>query len=349
MLEDVKFLFVVCLLLFSFGYAQSSSYTVRSGDTLFSIARATGVSVSELISLNNIANPDAIEVGQVLRLPQVADFPQSFPPPFRRVSLSPNIGVQGEVVTLQVELDDDAEDMRLEAVFLDRRYPLAASARGFQALLAIPVMQEAGQYWIELRAYGSNGQALTLPLPLRVALAEYRRERITLPPSSLRLLDPQLVAAELERIRSICEYFETERLWQGSFSFPVTQPYETSPFGTLRSYNGGPFRSFHGGLDLRGNNSTPIYAPARGRVALADMLNVRGYTVLLQHGLNICSGYMHMSNILVREGEYVEAGRLLGYVGGTGMVTAPHLHWEMRVDNIPVNPMQWVHNSMGLE
>ena len=218
-----------------------------------------------------------------------------------------------------------------------------------QGVIAASVVQTPGVYDLSIRAELANGDIVSTTVPVQVVPFSYRRESINLDAETSRLLDPNLVANERARIASLCDYRQAEKLWDGMFSFPVTDPVETSPFGTLRSYNGGPFRSFHGGLDLRANSTVPIYAPARGEVVLAAPLSVRGNTVVLRHGLGVCSLYTHLSAINVSEGDMLAKGTLMGYGGDTGLVTGPHLHWEIRIANVPVDPAQWANQDLGLE
>ena len=330
----------ILLLTLSLAWAQPGAYTVQPGDTLTRIAARFGVSVSELVGLNNLANPNALEVGQVLTLAPDLAWPDPLPAPFSRVTLTPPTSVQGRALMLSVETEADAP---LRARFLGVDYALAPiptspSQNTQEAVLAAPVLQEVGVYPLE---FLQNGEVV-LSLPVRVASGDYARENINLSPETSKLLDPALTTAEAEHIETLCRPFEAVKRWNGPFRSPVADPTQTSAFGTLRSYNGGPYGSFHRGQDLRGTVGTPITAPADGVVVLAEPLTVRGDTVILRHGLGVCSVYNHLSEIGVKEGDAVTAGTLLGEVGDTGLVTGPHLHWEVRVLGVPVSPAGWV-------
>jgi murein DD-endopeptidase MepM/ murein hydrolase activator NlpD len=86
-------------------------------------------------------------------------------------------------------------------------------------------------------------------------------------------------------------------------------------------------------------------APAPGRVVLAEMLKVRGNTTIIDHGWGIFTAYLHQSEIQVSVGDRVETGQIIGLVGGTGRVTGPHLHWEVWVGGVPVDPIEWTERA----
>jgi murein DD-endopeptidase MepM/ murein hydrolase activator NlpD len=99
--------------------------------------------------------------------------------------------------------------------------------------------------------------------------------------------------------------------------------------------------SYHTGHDYGADAGTPILAPNAGTVALAEPLQVRGNVVILDHGLGVFSAFWHLSRIDVEAGQIVSQGEVVGLVGNTGLSTGPHLHWEMRVLGVPVDPVQW--------
>lgn len=104
----------------------------------------------------------------------------------------------------------------------------------------------------------------------------------------------------------------------------------TSPFGQERVFNG-ELQSRHTGVDIEGRRGDPVRASGRGVVALVRHLYYAGRTVLLDHGLGVFTGYSHLSEVEVAEGQVVEKGEIVGRVGSTGRVTGPHLHWSLYV------------------
>jgi len=136
-----------------------------------------------------------------------------------------------------------------------------------------------------------------------------------------------------------------EREWDEVFQSPVNPLFaECYPsfYGNRRSYNGSPYIYFHTGLDFCGGVGSEIYAPAPGVVVYTGTLTVRGNATMIDHGWGVYTGYMHQSEILVDVGDYVEAGDLIGLVGGTGRVTGSHLHLEIWVGGVQVDPMDWL-------
>jgi murein DD-endopeptidase MepM/ murein hydrolase activator NlpD len=156
------------------------------------------------------------------------------------------------------------------------------------------------------------------------------------------LLDPDLVRAEREKVNAVFAQISQGPLWKGTFGFPLAGELRTTaPYGQRRSYGGGPVTSYHTGHDYGADAGTPILAPITGTVALAEALQVRGNVVILDHGLGLFTGFWHLSRIDVADGQRVAQGEVVGLVGNTGLSTGPHLHWEMRIQGVPVNPLQW--------
>ncbi|MCL2146306.1 MAG: LysM peptidoglycan-binding domain-containing M23 family metallopeptidase [Synergistaceae bacterium] len=126
----------------------------------------------------------------------------------------------------------------------------------------------------------------------------------------------------------------------GSFRWPVAGKI-SSPFGWRRH----PItrrNDFHSALDIRAARGTPIKASNGGQVAYAGWMSGYGKVVVVQHSNGYSTLYGHCSSISVNKGQYVSAGEVIGRVGSTGRATGPHVHFELRQGNRPVNPLQYL-------
>jgi murein DD-endopeptidase MepM/ murein hydrolase activator NlpD len=146
---------------------------------------------------------------------------------------------------------------------------------------------------------------------------------------------------EMEMVGSLRNSVTPERLWAEPFVKP-TEGCQNSPFGVRRLHNGAQTGNYHRGLDQRSRKGTPIRAITDGTVRIVRMFNVHGGTVGIDHGQGLTSFYLHMSGFNAQEGARVSRGDVIGYVGSTGFATGPHLHWQLTVNGVPVNPHQWV-------
>lgn len=98
---------------------------------------------------------------------------------------------------------------------------------------------------------------------------------------------------------------------------------------------------FHEGLDFAAKTGTPVFATADGTVAVAERTGGYGNCVDISHGFNYLTRYAHLSEILVKAGQKVKRGEMIGRVGSTGKSTGPHLHYEVRFKNEPQNPVNY--------
>ncbi len=326
---------------------SGQAHIIRPGDTIFSIAYFYGVSVGNLITLNNIQNPDLIRVGETVYIPEgPPPTPGPLSPPFESVELSESTIIQGRTLVVQVSLSEPAA---LSGTFEGRPLFFHSDGTGqFWALIALHAFLEPNIYPITLAATLSDGQDVTRFENVTVIEGPYGSENIQLDESRNALLDADLIALEREKLVGLWSQVTLRPLWEGPFLYPVASdsPRITSYFGTRRTYNNSEQLSFHGGTDFGGGVGTPIYAPAAGTVVLAEPLTIRGNAVIIDHGMGLYSGYWHQTQIVVTEGQEVKSGDLIGYIGNTGLVTGPHLHWEMRLNGTAVNPLQWVRESI---
>jgi len=164
--------------------------------------------------------------------------------------------------------------------------------------------------------------------------------------SRIKIDNESLVNPSVEdRERASGEYLKVQRItkrnsaqFDQDFNFitPVNAVI-TSRFGKRRFINDNP-RSPHMGLDIRGAVGTPIVAPKKGKVVLAESHFYSGNIVMLDHGGGLFTSFSHLDRFAVQVGDVVDQGQEFAYVGSTGRVTGPHLHWVVYLNGNRINP-----------
>ena len=175
---------------------------------------------------------------------------------------------------------------------------------------------------------------------LEIASREYRIQRVEGVPQRTVTPDPK----DLERIRRERELVRAAKArntpradFAGGFQWPVLGPI-SGVYGSQRVYNGKPGNP-HYGVDVAVPTGTPVSVPAPGVVVLAEAdLFYSGGTIIIDHGSQVSSSFLHLSEVVVEVGARVEPGDVVGKVGSTGRATGAHLDWRMSWRNRRVDP-----------
>ena len=146
------------------------------------------------------------------------------------------------------------------------------------------------------------------------------------------------IEQDLRRYESEIGNIHTPSIW------PVAGTLE-SGFGGRRNPFGGSSYEFHSGQDIDAEWGAPVMAGANGTVTFSGWQNGYGQLVVIDHGGGLTTRYGHLSAIAATVGQLVQRGEFLGRVGSTGRSTGPHLHYEVRINDQPVNPLQYLQAS----
>jgi murein DD-endopeptidase MepM/ murein hydrolase activator NlpD len=144
---------------------------------------------------------------------------------------------------------------------------------------------------------------------------------------------------ELARIEAARAKQTDAEGWRQDFVWPAKGRL-SGRFGSQRVYRGEP-GAYHSGLDVAGATGTPFVAPADGVVILAaeKPFTLEGNLLMIDHGMGLNSAFLHASQLLVREGERVKQGQVIGRIGATGRATGPHLHWSLKWNDARIDPI----------
>ena len=218
----------------------------------------------------------------------------------------------------------------------DRTVRLFRQADGSSfGLMPVTLDQKPGAYTLDVT--DQRGQTVATAT-VQVVDAHFRKQNVTIAPSVAEL---KPTPEETEMVAAFRNAVSDTRHWSEPLELPV-RGCMTSPFGVQRYLNGKPTGSAHTGLDQRSPAGTPIHAVDGGVVKIVREWPLHGRTVGIDHGQGLESIYLHMSKLAATEGATVKKGDVIGYVGSTGRSTAPHLHWTVYANGVPVNPLDWV-------
>jgi len=206
----------------------------------------------------------------------------------------------------------------------------------FRALLPTTPLDSPGTLKLDVAA-GGEAQTLSVNLKNR----QFPLQSIWLPPGKNR----DISDAEFERVTAFKQLVTPQKFWNGKFLRP-SQGRVSGAYGIRRKYNGVLAKDYyHRGVDYAGGYGSPVIAPAAGVVRLIGLERngflINGNIIGIDHGQGVTSAYLHLSRILVKEGQMVKPGQVIGAIGSTGSATGPHLHWGLYVNGSAVDPVPW--------
>jgi murein DD-endopeptidase MepM/ murein hydrolase activator NlpD len=232
-------------------------------------------------------------------------------------ALLPAVTYPGDVILVRTKT---AADLKWQG----KTYTLLPYDTGYFTYLPISMDTKPGTYTIQ-------GQSL------RVKSKSFETDRLTVTKAQEAMKqDTTRINADQQKINAARSKSDPVFASTEPFMIPVEGRLST-PYGYTRYVNG-KFDGSHTAIDLAAPTGTPVKATNAGRVVLADMLYLTGNSIYIDHGMNLFTQYAHMSKLLVKTGDIVKKGDVIGLVGTTGFSTGPHLHFTFWVGNNPVNP-----------
>lgn len=258
-----------------------------------------------------------------------------------RVAVASAVPLAGLSVTVELPGGERVEG---------RGFAVSADPSGdWAALLGIPTTAATGPARLLITAHAAAGPEsaafrLLLAQPLTVAARTFAEEEIPLRAEIATLVrnpGPRRREQSRELWRLLNSWRADAHRHLGPLRLPLDQIRRTAGFGDRRTYryeDGKVDVSIHNGVDFGAPEGTAVVASGSGTVMMARARIVTGLTVVIEHLPGVYSLYYHLARILVREGQRVAAGEVLGTVGSTGLATGPHLHWELRSGGVAIDP-----------
>jgi murein DD-endopeptidase MepM/ murein hydrolase activator NlpD len=318
---------------------------LEPGETLLELAVRQDTDPWTLTEINQLSGTWASLPGAVLYLPSGNSEAKmtGLPAVFSTVDVTPLPSIQGTTVKIHIAV---TEPVSLGGMLIDHPLHFFQMEEGsWVALQGVHALTEPGIYPLRLEATLPDGSVQSFEQMVLIKFGYYPNDPILV--VNLEMIDPAITEPEDAQIRDLVSQATPERYWEGVFKSPGYFPdCYNSLYGNRRLYETEDgtlsISGFHSGVDLCGGAGLPIFAPAPGVIVFAGPLDVRGNATIIDHGWGVYSGFWHQSEILVQVGQKVETGDIIGRVGGTGRVTGPHLHWEIWVNDVQVNPLEWL-------
>ena len=253
-------------------------YTVKPGDSLWTIASANNLSIDSLYGTNILRTPDRLSPGIVLRIPNQDGVSVKIAKGQTLNALAQKYGVAENAIRMANKLSDKVELNAGQEVFIPGASQSIAVYRGSSS---------------------GGGMSRTAPSVAKAGAGA-----------------------------------------AGRFSWPVVGKV-SSPFG-WRRHPIKRVRIFHAGVDVRAARHTPIRASRAGQVIFSGWMNGYGRTVIIRHDSTYTTLYGHCQSLMVRKGQNVKKGTVVATVGSSGRATGPHVHFEVRRNDRPTNPMSYL-------
>jgi len=322
-------------------------HSVKSGETLTDISKNYELAPGDIVKANGLKNPDMLQQGQLLLIPT-------------------SLGVIAEV-RKEVERRK-AKELARQNMVIPVKITSYVVAKGdnlwsISNKFNLSVDSLFGSNSLKNPDYLKPGTALRIPNQDGIFYKISKGDSLSGISGKYKL--------DVENIKKANPEAELSTLHVGQEIFlpgasPAVSVYSNGSTGASRSYSKGfrwpvmgririnsPFgwrkhpltgrRSFHTGIDIRAGVGVPIRASRSGKVVYSGWMSGYGRVVVLNHGDGYSTLYAHCSKLLVRRGRNVSAGQVIAKVGASGRVTGPHLHFEVRKNNKPINPLRFLH------
>lgn len=324
---------------------EGKRIALENGQSTLEAAVAGGVNPWRMVADSGIQGTWDLVPGEVVRISGGEDAgPGGFPGAVRKVGYSPDAFVQGNTMVFRVSAP---EGTTLEGAFGDRAMHFFRSGEEYVALQGISAIASSGLRTISLHGELEDGTPFAHRQAVQIESGNYNFVRINGVPENT--VSVKLSQKEHEKLARHAREATPKKRWKGKMSLPIPSQYGTPYplYGDRRSFNGSAYNFYHSGIDFSTYAfDIDIYAAAPGKVVYTGKNSpIYGGVTMIDHGWGVYTAYGHQAEILVQEGQRVQEGDVIGKVGNTGRSTGPHLHWEVWVGGIPVDPMDWLEQA----
>lgn len=223
-------------------------------------------------------------------------------------------------------------------------YPADDNSSCYECFIPVGSQEPAQEHVIGIDMHDAVGNSIRLPCKATVLAFEFKKQRgFTVSEEKLAQEKEASMSSKVlnEALERWVKDSPKKKLWAGPFDYPVDIQRISTPFGEIR-VTPERGRYMHCGIDLISRPRCVVWAAQNGKVIIKDRFFLTGNTIVLDHGLGVFTLYAHLEEYAdIQVGDMLKKGNPVGKLGMTGYATGYHLHWELRVNNTPVDPTEW--------
>lgn len=255
---------------------------------------------------------------------------------------------QGRTLHVQVQVNKKINTVSVQA--LSKTFtcvPEAPNSLIYECFIPIECEETPNEYLLSAHIEDLAGNKLNLESKLHIVAYPFKKH--TLRVSAEKIAAEKEVGISSKEFEPLVEQLSKaspcKKLWKGTFCTPIDIAQVTCDFGAIRTTQE-KGRYQHKAVDVINTPKCVVWAPQNGVVVLKERYDMTGNTVILDHGLGILSLFFHLDDFSsINVGDKVAQGGPIGTLGKTGYATGYHLHWEMRINNTQIDPLQWTKNN----
>ena len=252
---------------------------------------------------------------------------------------------QGRTLHIQFQTNKEIQSAQVNALSkIYECFPESQGALIYECFIPISCEESPNEYLASVDITDKVGNTLNLNLKYHVVAFPFKKQIVKITPEKLKIEQEAGLSEKAldDVLEEITKNSPKKKLWQGMFYSPTDIKAVTTDFGTVRTTQHRGLYA-HKAVDVINAPRSVVWATQDGTVVLKDRFAHSGNTVAVDHGHGIVSLFFHLENFAnINVGDKIKRGNPVGTLGMTGHATGYHLHWEMRINNIPVDPLQWI-------
>ncbi len=253
--------------------------------------------------------------------------------------------LQGRTLHVQFQVNKEIKSVMVRA--LSHNYDCFQEAKNspiYECFIPILCEEIPNEYPLSVEITDHVGNVLVLDSKFQILPFQFKKQMLRIDAAKVQEeKEAGLAAQELEHeLEKLTEQSPHKKLWHGVFYPPIDITAVSTEYGTIRTTQERG-RYAHKAVDILNMPKSVVWATQDGVVVLKNRYAFSGNTVVIDHGYGILSLFFHLDSFAdINVGDFIKRGNPIGTLGKTGYASGYHLHWEMRINNIPVDPMQWI-------